>query len=305
MINKDYFDNFDISDDTPLPQDNRKIDEKAMHKVKEIIDFQFNWIFRPQNDQRDFGIDGLIEIKQEDKVTGKMIAVQVKGSNGKFIEDSNYADHFVYYGEPKHYYYWIGHSLPVILIFYDVNNGNAYWVHVTRENVIATKKAWKIYIPKSQKLDESAKYNLTLISKSELERKIDPLYRYREIIAYLAKGNYTAEAILQETAKGMFLEGAFVNLHVYHEDGSDVYEDYVWIEYPNPLEKYTDDIPTEYVIIGLKSAINDWAYIGGTGEEIMLELTELAKAFLMIIKFARPDLIFKADSPHIEFRENL
>lgn len=175
MLNDNYFDVFDINDDTVLPVDNRETDREAMCRVGGKVNRDLNWLFRPQTDQDDYGIDGFIEIKYDDRVTGKMIAVQVKGSDGKFKEEISKSDHFVYYGEPKHYYYWIGHSLSVILILHDVEDGETYWVHVKREDVIGTPKAWKIYVPKSQKLNQHAKYKISLLSKSELEQKIDPL----------------------------------------------------------------------------------------------------------------------------------
>jgi hypothetical protein len=307
MIDNNYFDLFDIDDQTELPEDNRETDKKAMHAVAGKFNFDLEWLFRPQNDQDDYGIDGFVEIKLGAKVTGKMIAVQIKGSEGKFKEEKGKPDHFVYYGKLEHYYYWIGHSLSVILILHNVKDGNTYWVHVTRESVKGTPKAWKIYVPYSQKLDVGSKYPLSLISKTELEQKLDPFYRYIEIIAYLAKlnENFTVKAVVHETAKGAHLNGVFVNLHVYHQDGSEVHEDYMWIEYPEPLKTENDEIPIEFIISGLKSASKDWAFVVDVDGEIVLELNELAKAFLKVIKFARPQLRFLADSIHTETRPDL
>lgn len=303
MVNKNYFDIFDVDDDTELPKDSKEVDKKAMHAVQGKVNFDLEWLFRPQNDQDDYGIDALIEIKFDNKVTGKLIAAQIKGSEGNFIEVAERPNHFVYYGKLKHYYYWIGHSLTVILILHNVNDGETYWVQVSRENVIGTEKAWKIYVPQSQKLDKNSIYNLSLLSRSELEQKIQPLYRYREVIAFLNNENYHVKAILHDEAKGAHLKGVFININVYHKDNSEVYEDSVWIDFPQPLTSHSQNIPDDYILKGLRSALNDWAIVS-MDKEINISLNDLGKAFLSVIKYARPQLTYLVDNPHIETRPN-
>ncbi|MBT2719862.1 hypothetical protein [Bacillus sp. ISL-46] len=121
----------------------------------------------------------------------------------------------------------------------------------------------------------------------------------------MSKGIYNVKAILHEEAKEAYLNGAFVNLHIYHEDGSDVYEDYVWIEFPEPLKSLSQDVPIEYITHGLKFALSDWAFVVKTDMGIEIELNELGKAFLKVIRYVRPQLEFLADAPHMETRSDL
>jgi hypothetical protein len=57
----------------------------------------------------------------------------------------------------KHYNYWKDHSLPVILVICNPQEGDCYWVHFTQENVKLLKKAWRIIVPFRNKLGENSR----------------------------------------------------------------------------------------------------------------------------------------------------
>jgi hypothetical protein len=74
----------------------------------------------------DYGKDYLVEVAQDDALTGEAVVIQLKstmtpryGDGGRTISHSVKKDHLQYY---------FTHKLPVFLVIADVNAGRAYWV---------------------------------------------------------------------------------------------------------------------------------------------------------------------------------
>ena len=80
---------------------------------------KIGFIFREQT-ICDYGIDAIIERKDEKYPSGKLIAVQIKSGDSYFKERKD--DKVVFRGENKHYDYWLNHSLPVIIVLYSPSN---------------------------------------------------------------------------------------------------------------------------------------------------------------------------------------
>src|SRR4051812_1881844 len=72
------------------------------------------WYFREQT-VSDFGIDAQVEVADEGKPTGKLLALQIKSGASYFKKRGNA---YVFHGEMRHLDYWTRHSLPVFLILY-------------------------------------------------------------------------------------------------------------------------------------------------------------------------------------------
>jgi hypothetical protein len=104
-----------------------------------------NWLFREQV-THDYGIDAHVEIVADARPTGKLIALQIKAGVSFFSEES--ADAYTFRTDDKHIAYWIGHSMPVVLVLYNPDTKEAFWQHVSRETVDTTGKGWKISVPK-------------------------------------------------------------------------------------------------------------------------------------------------------------
>ena len=63
----------------------------------------------------DVGVDGQIEILTDDRrVTGKLVAVQIKCGDSFFKEPADSG--FVFRGDREHLVQWLDGSLPVILV---------------------------------------------------------------------------------------------------------------------------------------------------------------------------------------------
>lgn len=50
----------------------------------------------------------------------------------------------------EHFVYWVDHTLPHLIVLYDIETSTAYWEHLTRESVTFLKKGAKVFVPASQ-----------------------------------------------------------------------------------------------------------------------------------------------------------
>ncbi|MCJ8162087.1 DUF4365 domain-containing protein [Acinetobacter zhairhuonensis] len=86
-----------------------------------------NWIFRSQEDQEDYGIDGEVEINtSQDKATGFIFKAQIKGQKEVNIIDGGKRISFSISLE-RLQYYMSNIEIAVILFVVDVTNGLVYW----------------------------------------------------------------------------------------------------------------------------------------------------------------------------------
>lgn len=158
----------------------------GVNETESIILKEIKWIFREQPIV-DMGIDAHIEIVNEGLPTGTLIAVQIKTGISHF-KDQN--DELVYYGKNEHLNYWLNHTLPVILVAHLPDENKTYWVHVNKENITKTPKAWKISIKKSNILNSSSKIELENITKNttKSEQKQQALFLAKPLIEKLNNG---------------------------------------------------------------------------------------------------------------------
>jgi len=113
------------------------------------------WMFRSQEDQNDFGIDGEVELKDESgKALGKdsVFKIQIKGeeyskyiNEGKILSFKLKKDRLKYYFEFK---------VPVILVVVEVSSEKIFWVPITSDENLRRKafesgenKSIQIHLP--------------------------------------------------------------------------------------------------------------------------------------------------------------
>lgn len=131
----------------------------------EYIFSKHGWLFREQP-THDYGIDAHVEIVEGSKPTGKLIALQIKSGDSFFKEEI--ADAYIFRTDDKHVAYWLGHSMPVVLMLFEPNTKAAYWCHVNAESTESTGKGWKIAVSKCNVLEEAT------TDFSSLEELIQP-----------------------------------------------------------------------------------------------------------------------------------
>ena len=129
-----------------------------------MVTKRLKWIFREQP-IADYGIDGHLEVvSADDRVTGKNIAAQIK--SGKSWFGTPVPGGWVYAeSRIKHYNYWLGHSLPVILILHHPATEKLYWQVVDQDTATRTRKGFKVIVPEANVLDVSAKPALEDIAR--------------------------------------------------------------------------------------------------------------------------------------------
>lgn len=134
----------------------------------------WRWIFREQP-LLDYGIDAHVEPKRNGVPSGRPIALQIKTGLSYFVNPT--ADGWLYRGRDhdRHLRYWLGHTLPVLIVLCDECTNMLYWQHVTPERVNYTANDWTIVIPRSQTITPDAMDELWAIAHSADGAVDDPL----------------------------------------------------------------------------------------------------------------------------------
>jgi len=182
---------------------NRKLGEKGVTIVKEIVENKLNWIFRKVPLDDDFGIDGYMDILEDKKyVTGKSIAIQIKTGKSYFSNETSSG--WMYYGENKHLNYYMNLDSPVIIALVNPTTKKVYWSEFDVDSITQTNKGWKLLIRKKQVLSDIEKLksisNPTIDYSAQLEHlaTINKEMINSKII-FLAVGK---EEILEENFEG-------------------------------------------------------------------------------------------------------
>lgn len=144
-------------------RDPDRIGNAGVAIVDEVVNSVFGWIFRRQDASgTDYGVDAHIEVVDDrGTASGHLLAAQIK-TGKKYLKPAN-GSAFTFYGERRHLPYWLGHSLPVLVILVDEKTRTAYW-QVVREPLERTKKRWKLSVPRANTLDAGAKATLAEVA---------------------------------------------------------------------------------------------------------------------------------------------
>ena len=135
-------------------EQNRSTTARAgLYAVGSIVSEELRWIFREQPVE-DYGIDAHIEICEEGKPTGRLLAAQIK--SGKSWFERRTEEGFVYTGSLRHLDYWTSYSVPVILILYHPEEKRAYWAPVESRRILRNSRGWNMAVPFSSVLDRFA-----------------------------------------------------------------------------------------------------------------------------------------------------
>jgi hypothetical protein len=129
-----------------------------------VVAKELGWLVRPQP-VADKGIDAHIEVVNDGKATGRLIALQVKTGSSWFNERT--ADGFVFRPKTKHVTYWLGHSLPGAVVLVDLEVGIACWQLVSNDTLTRTGKGWKLTVPMQNTLSMSAAGALAAASEGD------------------------------------------------------------------------------------------------------------------------------------------
>lgn len=144
------------------------------------------WLFREQF-THDYGIEAQVEIVRDGQPTGALISLQIKSGESYFREETETA--YVFRTDDKHVSYWAQHVLPVILVLYSPDRDRCYWQRIDDDTIEKTTKAWKVDVPKANRLSEDSLNALEqLIQPPPYLQKLNRLRLDRHWLELLAAG---------------------------------------------------------------------------------------------------------------------
>jgi len=152
-------------------------------------------------------IDGIIEVKESGKFSGKFILVQVKSGKSYLSGFKNKT--FSIKIDPTTAQYLLGVPFPSLFVWYDDNRGRAFWSEVTERNL--SPKRSRIRIPKRQSLGEHSYRDMIDVTRRwwgiednlpRLDLRIEPRVRVRDI-------KLSARQFYDEWRKEDFYSAAF------------------------------------------------------------------------------------------------
>ena len=128
-----------------------------------VVEREFSaWGWRFTAQRADFSVDAVAEEFTGSYLTGRLIALVLKAGDSFFREPVTGG--WLYRGDNAHLLYWLGYSLPVVILVNDPGPGVTYWAHVTKDAVMYTRQGWKILIPSDQVLRPEARQAFSAIS---------------------------------------------------------------------------------------------------------------------------------------------
>ena len=160
----------------------KNTEREGVSAVQNIVYRELGWIFREQKVD-DFGIDAEIEVADQERPTGKMIAVQIKSGVSYFgAKKKN-----VFYFDEKHKKYWVKHSLPVIVLLYHPSNEECIWEVISEDTIKQiSKNKYNVIISKEKQFGLPTKIKLLILAYSrnisDLAEDIDDLEVDRESV---------------------------------------------------------------------------------------------------------------------------
>ncbi|WP_454047421.1 DUF4365 domain-containing protein [Chryseobacterium sp. Marseille-Q8038] len=147
----------------PKYNNQRSIGDKGVSLARYVIEHELNWMFRENHLENDFGIDGYIDIiGEENSVTGKSIAIQIK--TGESFFKTKTTTGWTFYGENKHLNYYTNLDIPIIIFIIDLQEKKIYWEYFDIDKTSDTKTGWSLLIPSRNILGISSKKDLLEIA---------------------------------------------------------------------------------------------------------------------------------------------
>ncbi|ASA23369.1 DUF4365 domain-containing protein [Paenibacillus donghaensis] len=148
------------------------------------VNAELNCIYHPINQENDFGIDGYIELVENDNVSGKLIGIQLKHGDSFFRSKTSGGYKFV--GETKHLNYYLNSQSPVYIVIMDGDFQRMNWVMFEIDKTSPNSgDGWWIEVPEDNLLISNF--------QDELFQTVGPIINYEDQIKY----NWAIDATLQ------------------------------------------------------------------------------------------------------------
>lgn len=140
----------------------QRVERWAVRRVHDIVEGDLQWHFGPEP-LPDYGVDALAEVVTEDDlVTGRLLGLQIKGGDSYFRRPKG-EEGWTFRASSDHLAYWLGHSLPVLVVLVDPK-GHAFWQVITTRTIKEHKKGFSVLVPRSQPFDGTAREALVALA---------------------------------------------------------------------------------------------------------------------------------------------
>lgn len=139
--------------------------ESGVDLVGLVVKQRLKWLFRRQLES-DYGIDAHVEIA-DPNATGLLLALQIKSGKSAFRRKRETGWEFPV--EARHGRYWLGHSLPVLLVLVDLETQTPYWQWINAETLTPAGQGFKVLVPAAQTI-ASAKDRWRSLARQYFDR---------------------------------------------------------------------------------------------------------------------------------------
>jgi len=129
----------------PKRKKNRKKGLSGQTYFQHFVTEELECIYHPIPEENDFGVDGYIEFVENERVTGRLLAAQIKHGDSFFKNKS--IGGFKYYGENKHLNYYLNNNSPVIIVILSDDFSKKHWVLFDISITFPTENGWWLEIP--------------------------------------------------------------------------------------------------------------------------------------------------------------
>ncbi|MDA3940022.1 MAG: DUF4365 domain-containing protein [Spirochaetia bacterium] len=168
--------------------------DSGVYAVGKRFNDIFGWIFRPQS-QRDYGIDALVEVVENNQTRGELLALQIKSGQSWFKERDSKG--IVFRSDVEHLDYWQSYSLPVLVLLHHPEEDQVYWQVVNFSTIEKLEKGWKLILPNENRLDKNNIDKIKNFCSYHISKKSYSLYKLEDMSLALAK-RYSAQILLND-----------------------------------------------------------------------------------------------------------
>ncbi len=136
--------------------------------VKGIFEL-LGWGVSP-NPEHDLGTDHWLMARDSRRVDLRaLVGAQVKSGPSWFEEPGVHEESSGWWfreQDDSHFNYWTKHSVPHLLVLFNLESKTAYWVQITADRVISTGKGNKIFVRADSTVDEEHRDQLEAVAMS-------------------------------------------------------------------------------------------------------------------------------------------
>jgi hypothetical protein len=263
-----------------MTMESTALSERAgVHAVGHIFVTELGWFFREQS-VSDFGIDAEVEIAENGKPIGRLLALQIKSGPSFFRKRGS---DYVFHGNIAHLDYWTNHSLPVFLILHNPDDGMTLWQKVERRLATIKGDKWSISVPATNVLSRKSKEFLASGTSSDPES----IKRYRfssdRQLMQRIEGKDCFFRFDRWVNKSLSVRGIDVFFDDYEKDESD-FDIPIWAAYHTVFEVMAHFFP--WLSYEYEEFVDADEGAGEIESHIFrVELNEAAKQFLALEKY--------------------